>query len=105
LGIGVHGLPLRNISSKESEEEGSAVDSSASLRWHYPDQVQRVFLTRPPFSRQSGPLAFAAFAVAEMIIPPSFLRPVDAGLLRHSSNCMSAKISENEFGTLTSTDF
>jgi hypothetical protein len=35
-------------------------DDRASLRWHYPDQVQRVFLTRAPLSQFAGPLAFAA---------------------------------------------
>ena len=43
--------------------KAGCVHPKASLRWHYPDQVRRVFLTRACTvfpQRKAGPLAFAA---------------------------------------------
>ena len=52
------GLPLAAQVLRQCVTGGVTALSLASLRWHYPDQVRRVFLTRAS-QRCTGPLAFA----------------------------------------------
>ena len=51
-------LPLATQVLRRCVTGGVTALSLASLRWHYPDQVRRVFLTRAS-QRCTGPLAFA----------------------------------------------
>ncbi|MGF6263042.1 hypothetical protein QFZ96_003487 [Paraburkholderia youngii] len=51
-------------------------DPYASLRWHYPDQVQRVFLTHATRTSSSALRRTPALAAHTIHRPPAVWQPV-----------------------------